>query len=666
MDFSLDLSPPEPAAESPVADPVAPLPGQAPRRQPPQSSAASQQRPASLEPEVACRASGPVADVSARQPKTFRDLVAIAAARPYRSDQERRVAVAQLRATAWILTTMRARAAGRLTPVSHDEVVLATIPCDPAWINDHLPPRYLRGVFQMKPASFSNALTTCRKALAACGLIDPGTRPKPPVDSAWGRLIASLRYWDRMGVRSLARWCHVQGIPPSDMSEAVIERYRVHVRNRRLQMDIPDHIRTVMNAWNTAVRSGRVGPAARLLTIPRKKPIYTLATVNPVFDAEMQALGDLMAGKAGKGPRKRSEPAKLRPRSVRSYLHHIKQAVTAHDHRTPDRASIRMADLLQPEAFDDILTFFYDRGRAAMGARTGTNPEDLPEDAGVGAQTSGIANALMWVARHYLKLPDGVLADLRDRASAYHPEKPDELNPKVRARLDQLAVPVIRGRLLRLPWSLMRLANETRDENPKKAARLAMTAAAIVIEIYCPLRLDNLTQLRIGENVVYDSLRRRRIEKLFVPLHKAKNSKLYEWPLDRDAAQVVEQYIRDFRPILMRAEHAWLFPADDGRDGPRSVNAISAAITGMIDEHVGAQVNVHLFRAFAACILLEHSPGALNDVRLLLGHKSFETTLKYYAYLRPKIVAVRHAAALREARLELDPLVQDWLTGKGG
>ena len=38
--------------------------------------------------------------------------------------------------------------------------------------------------------------------------------------------------------------------------------------------------------------------------------------------------------------------------------------------------------------------------------------------------------------------------------------------------------------------------------------------------------------------------------------------------------------------------------------------------------------------------------------------------IRHYAYLRPKIVAARHASAIREARHELEPLVRDWFPGK--
>jgi hypothetical protein len=63
---------------------------------------------------------------------------------------------------------------------------------------------------------------------------------------------------------------------------------------------------------------------------------------------------------------------------------------------------------------------------------------------------------------------------------------------------------------------------------------------------------------------------------------------------------------------------------------------MSELVVGLVDEHVGIVINMHLFRAFAACIHLEFHPYALNDVRMLLGHATFDTTLQYYAYVRPE------------------------------
>ena len=115
------------------------------------------------------------------------------------------------------------------------------------------------------------------------------------------------------------------------------------------------------------MKAGFAGPTARLLTVTRGKPIYTLAAVNAEFDAEVRDLETALTGGPRKGrPRRRSDPAKLKPETIKAYLYRIRQAVTAHDQHARDRTSIRLVDLFQPDAFDNILAFFYDRTRATI------------------------------------------------------------------------------------------------------------------------------------------------------------------------------------------------------------------------------------------------------------------------------------------------------------
>jgi hypothetical protein len=61
-------------------------------------------------------------------------------------------------------------------------------------------------------------------------------------------------------------------------------------------------------------------------------------------------------------------------------------------------------------------------------------------------------------------------------------------------------------------------------------------------------------------------------------------------------------------------------------------------------------MRVHDFRAFTATLLLEDSPGALEDVRLLLGHKTMLTAERYYAYLKPSHASSRYQQVLKRAR----------------
>jgi integrase len=45
----------------------------------------------------------------------------------------------------------------------------------------------------------------------------------------------------------------------------------------------------------------------------------------------------------------------------------------------------------------------------------------------------------------------------------------------------------------------------------------------------------------------------------------------------------------------------------------------------------GVRMNPHLYRHFVGWLWLKEDPNRLPDVQRLLGHKSLETTLRYYA-----------------------------------
>jgi len=65
---------------------------------------------------------------------------------------------------------------------------------------------------------------------------------------------------------------------------------------------------------------------------------------------------------------------------------------------------------------------------------------------------------------------------------------------------------------------------------------------------------------------------------------------------------------------------------------------------------------VHAFRAFMVMLLLEDSPDAREDLRLLLGHKTMHTAERYYAYMQPAHAAQRVASIMDRARKGLSSM----------
>lgn len=191
--------------------------------------------------------------------------------------------------------------------------------------------------------------------------------------------------------------------------------------------------------------------------------------------------------------------------------------------------------------------------------------------------------------------------------------------------------------------------NRAREETekPRQAALLVRVATAIEVLLHIPLRIDNLTKLRIGPNLRSDG---KRITHLVLGRHETKNKADLEWPIEPDRARFLGRYIRDFRPQLVSEASEWLFSAGHIGPGPLSTPRLAGAIKDIIAEEVGAIMNPHLFRAFTARLILERSPGALEDVRLLLGDKSLVTVLAYYAALEPARAAARYDDLLRDVR----------------
>jgi len=72
---------------------------------------------------------------------------------------------------------------------------------------------------------------------------------------------------------------------------------------------------------------------------------------------------------------------------------------------------------------------------------------------------------------------------------------------------------------------------------------------------------------------------------------------------------------------------------------------MSVDIQKLMREHLGFAINPHSFRHLAAKLYLTAHPGRYEDVQLLLGHRSRETTMGFYVDLEAE-EAFRHFDAV--------------------
>jgi integrase len=92
---------------------------------------------------------------------------------------------------------------------------------------------------------------------------------------------------------------------------------------------------------------------------------------------------------------------------------------------------------------------------------------------------------------------------------------------------------------------------------------------------------------------------------------------------------IVNEYVHDFRPALMRGSNAdWLFPGKTGEHKEKI--SFSTQIVDKVQESTGLRITVHQFRHAAGALILKHRPGEYELVRRILGHKSVQTTMNFY------------------------------------
>ena len=146
-----------------------------------------------------------------------------------------------------------------------------------------------------------------------------------------------------------------------------------------------------------------------------------------------------------------------------------------------------------------------------------------------------------------------------------------------------------------------------------------------------PVRLGNLASIRLGENLIkpggpYSTFW------LTFRKYDVKNSTPLQFKLDETVTAIIDEYVHDFRPALMRGSNAdWLFPGESGEHKEKI--SFSTQIVDRVQKSTGLRITVHQFRHAAGALILKHRPGEYELVRRILGHKSVQTTINFYCDL---------------------------------
>jgi len=156
----------------------------------------------------------------------------------------------------------------------------------------------------------------------------------------------------------------------------------------------------------------------------------------------------------------------------------------------------------------------------------------------------------------------------------------------------------------------------------------AQKAVAIGLLTVAPVRSCNLAGIKLEENLIRPSGPDRPFWLIF-PKHDVKNRIRLDFPLHEQLTGLIEEYLHNHRPTLLRGTNQlWVFPGIKGSHKRKQV--LSEQITAAVEKATGLRIGAHQFRHAAAALILRSEPGNYEFVRRVLGHKNIQTTINFY------------------------------------
>lgn len=413
------------------------------------------------------------------------------------------------------------------------------------------------------------------------------------------------------------------GVPPEEVSNLHVNAFHDALIGDEIRKNPAASVRSAVNVWNLAVDHAPGWPKTRLEGFPpkAKRIKFALETYPPSFAADLERFKE-EAGQADflADPNKRP----IAPESIFAYARVLERFAggVVRSGVAPER--IRDIEfLLSEEILKQGLHWFYAHyeGKLTPGLRE-------------------IILILQQVGRRHLGRAEQPQLDQYVRRL---PQKQQGLTEKNRTRLRPMLVPEMKSRIADLPDRLMKRAGTATSH---KACLLREQAIALAILLYFPIRRGNLVSIdldghlqRPGDGKVY----------LVFPKNEVKNRMALEFELPSNVVRMIDRHVSLRSPRLCPPGTPFLFPKRDG-SGPMAAEQLATNFKKRLDQELGLKVNLHLFRHFAAHLLLEACPGNYEATRRLLGHSRLTSVINAYTGIETTLVSRRYAEIIEELK----------------
>lgn len=462
----------------------------------------------------------------------------------------------------------------------------------------------------LEKQSYANLKYRLRKALQLA-------RPNLTTARSTSRLVGPWRdLYERLTERqkrSLSRFIHAAqecGWAIECICDQHVERFDEQLRASAI-VKRKDVLRATIGTWNKLAETGLVvGP----LTPPApKRTAYWLRFEQlPIGLGEevrrfLQQLAEPM-GLLGKKKRKPS------PSTVANYRYDIITLISAIVGSGTELQSLAsLKQVVTAANLHRALVFLHERrGEATHGMLT---------------MASRVTRLARWCGAPPQELDDldRLQAALREEVEPHHGMT--RKNLEVVGKLDEAR---FRNLLVLLPTRLMRQARMT--PNQCVAASRARAAAAIEILLMCALRRENLVGLELDKTIRKQGEGNSSYWVIELGEEAVKNGEPLRHLLSGESAEIIEDYLKNWRPLLCDKPSPHFFPSGDGErmDGKQ----LSESIAVYAERELGLRITAHQFRHISAELYLRAHADGMSMVSYHLGHRDLNTARRYYA--KPK------------------------------
>ena len=464
------------------------------------------------------------------------------------------------------------------------------------------------------------------------GVPQRGVRLSPE----WARFCDGLEKRIRDRLYNLVRYCSARGISPSSVDDTIFDEYWRYRTETTARASNNTARRFMVRAWNACAAAIDGWPLLGLTEPPMK------VLAKPAWDDFPAGLrrdvDDYFAGLAK--PHRSLNGKRIQPCSPGTIQ--TRRAELVAMARMAVRLGVScqslssLAALLHPDVVELVIDAYW--------KKNGDEPKTGTVDLGW---------KVLRMARETGCLDQAALDRLDEMRVALEHHRREGLTSKNLQLVRQVLTDGVWSEVVALPNALMQQARLAKDHAPIKAAISAQLAVAVAILTFAPVRLSNLASIELGQNLTKPGGPNTPYWLVF-PHYDVKNRIDLNFKFDQDLTDLIDEYVHQFRPALLRGSNAsWLFPGEAGK--PKVAITFSLQITRRIQKAVGLRITVHQFRHAAAAIYLKHRPGDYETVRRLLGHRDIQTTIRFYCGLET-MQATQDFGKLIRQQIKFDPI----------